>query len=174
MRKKIYCKWTILLPLILTIIAILFFIPYKQALVFQYQNTEEVLVYLPFSKDYEFKIKYTHSIHLSDVVEYFTINDKSQMKLYELEYEDFAIGMPENASGDEIFEQKNGKYYIKNMNREFDSIDMRIGQVKANHTLIYKNGEFPLKKVIKPGTWVRMKVEKINLFEQMKGVSLLE
>ena len=52
-------------------------------------------------------------------------------------YEDFAIGMPENAAEGETFEHKNGKYYLKNMNNRFPCFDLRIGKVRANHTLIF-------------------------------------
>lgn len=164
----------ILLLLIFLSIAIMIFIPNKQALVFEYQNTGKVLAYIPFSKETNFKIKYTHSIHLSDVVESYTVTKKKKIKQYELMYEDFAIGMPENASDGEIFEQKDGKYYIKNMNRIFPLFDLRIGKVRANHRVIYKNQEYPLVDYIEAGTWVRIKIEKLSLFQQLKGVNILE
>lgn len=164
----------ILLPLILISIAIIFFIPIKQALVFEYQNTGKVLAYIPFSKEKNFKIKYTHSIHLSDVVESYTVTEEKKIKQYELMYEDFAIGMPENATDGEIFEQKDGKYYIKNMNRTFPLFDLRIGKVRANHRVLYNKREYPLANYIEAGTWVRIKIEKISLFQQLKGVNILE
>lgn len=167
-------KFVILVPLILTFIAFFLFIPIKQALVFEYQNTGKVLAYIPFSEEDSFKIKYTHSIHLSDVVESFKLNNNGHIHLYELVYEDFAIGMPENASDGEVFEQKDGKYYIKNIKQVFPQIDMRIGEVRANHTIVFQNKEYPLTRFIEPGTWVRIKIEKLNVFEQMKGVNLVE
>lgn len=146
----------------------------KEALVFQYQNTGKMLAYIPFSKEDHFKIKYTHSIHLSDVVESYVITEDEEIKQYELMYEDFAIGMPENASDGEIFEQKNGKYYIKNMNRIFPYFDLRTGKVRANHTVLFREKEYPLSHFIEPGTWVRIKAEKINLIQQLRGVNILE
>lgn len=164
----------ILLPLILISIAIIFFIPITQALVFEYQNSGKMLAYIPISKEKNFKIKYTHSIHLSDVVESYTVTEEKMIKQYELMYEDFAIGMPENATDGEIFEQKEGKYYIKNMNRTFPLFDLRIGKVRANHRVLYQNKEYPLANYIEAGTWVRIKIEKISLFQQLKGVNILE
>ncbi|CAM3807794.1 DUF1850 domain-containing protein [Cytobacillus oceanisediminis] len=163
----------ILAFLSLTSIAIMLFIPIKQAIVFEYQNKGEVLAYLPIKEDGSFKIKYTHSIHLSDVVESYNLTEKGNIKLYELMYEDFAIGMPENASNGEIFEQKDGKYYIKNMNRVFPSFDLRIGEVRANHTVISEGEEYPLTDYIEPGTWIRIKAKKLNLIETLKGVNIL-
>lgn len=167
-------KFVVLVPLILTFIAFFLYIPFKQALVFEYQNTGKVLAYIPISEEDTFKIKYTHSIHLSDVVESFKLDNNGQIHLYELVYEDFAIGMPENASDGEVFEQKDGKYYIKNIKQVFPQIDMRIGEVRANHTIIFQDKEYPLTRFIEPGTWVRIKIEKLNVFEQMKGVNLVE
>ncbi|WP_028390123.1 DUF1850 domain-containing protein [Bacillus cihuensis] len=168
-RKKVFP-----LLFILTVIAIILFIPIRQGLVFEFQDTGRILAYIPFSKEDKFKIKYTHSIHLSDVVESYQVTKQGYIQQYELMYEDFAIGMPENASKGEVFEQIDGKYFIKNMNRVFPSFDLRTGQVKANHTVIYKNNEYPLAKSIQPGTWVRIKIEKLNLLQQLKGVNILE
>lgn len=176
MDKRIEKKRTVLLLsfLIPTLIVVILLIPYKQALVFEYENTNKLLAYIPFSKDTTFKIKYTHSIHLTDVIESYKVNHNNEIQLYELEYEDFAIGMPANAEEGETFEQKNGKFYIKNMKRTFSSFDLRIGQVKANHCVIYKEKIYPLSQSIQPGTLVRIKLKEINLLEQLKGVNILE
>ncbi|MBP2242837.1 hypothetical protein J2Z40_003418 [Cytobacillus eiseniae] len=173
-EKKPDRKMLILVSLILISIVFLFFIPLKQALVFQYQHTGKVLAYIPIHKDEQFKIKYLHSIHRSDVIESYLVTKDKQIKQYELMYEDFAIGMPENASEGEIFEHKDGKYFIKNMNRIFPLFDLRLGKVRANHTLIYKELEYPLSRYIEPGTLLRIKIDKISVFEQLKGVNILE
>ncbi|MCM3707082.1 MULTISPECIES: DUF1850 domain-containing protein [Cytobacillus] len=162
-----------LVILIAITIAIIFFIPIKQAVVFEYQNKGNVIAYFPLNEGSVFKIKYTHSIHLSDVVESYTITEDGNINLFELVYEDFSIGMPENASEGEIFEQKDGKYYIKNMKRVLPSFDLRLGKVRANHRLIFKDKEYVLSNYIEPGTWVRIKAKKINLFEGVKGVNIL-
>lgn len=175
MIKRKYISALFLLPFFLIcILFLLLFIPAKEALVFQYQNTGKVLAYLPISEGEAFQMKYKHSIHLSDVVESYVVTSDQQIKQVELIYEDFAIGMPENASDGETFEQKNGKYYLKNMNRLFPSFDLRIGKVRANHTLIFESNEYPLSRVLEPGTWVRLKIEKMTLWRQWKGVNILE
>jgi len=173
-RRKSVRKMIILLFLILISNIVILFIPIRQSLVFQFQDTEQVLAYIPFTKEQKFKIKYIHSIHLSDVVESYQVTENGHIKQYELMYEDFGIGMPENASNGEIFEHKNGKYYLKNMNRLFPYFDLRIGQVRSNHTVIYLNIEFPLGEYIEPGTWIRIKVDKLNILQQLKGVNILE
>ncbi len=167
MRLKI----TLVIVPLLLLITLLVFIPFKQTLVFTYENEEKLLAYLPFEKDHSFQIKYTHSIHLSDVIETYTLT-KKQIILTELSYKDFAIGMPSNAEGDEVFEEKNGTYYIKNMNRAFPFIDLRLGQVRADHRIIYKDHTYTLSNFIKPGTWVRMSSKKMSLWELLKGVNI--
>jgi hypothetical protein len=175
MIKRKYVFTLFLLPFFLAfVLFLLLIIPTKEALVFQYQNTGKILAYIPISEGETFQMKYTHSIHLSDVVESYVVTSDQQIKQVELMYEDFAIGMPENASDGEIFEQKNGKYYLKNMNRLFPSFDLRIGKVRANHTVIFESNEYPLSRVLEPGTWVRLKIEKMTLWQQWKGVNILE
>ena len=148
----------------------LFFFPYKQVVAFTYEDQGQLIAYLPI-KDKSFQIKYTHSIHLSDVIESYDVTE-GEIMLTQLSYKDFAVGMPSNAEGDEVFEEKNGTYYIKNMTRSFSYIDMRIGQVRANHRLIYQKITYQLAHYIEPGTWVRITPKKLTLWQQLKGVNI--
>lgn len=174
MKKSFGSKKIIfLLPLVIIFISVALIIPYKKALVFQYEDTNHVLAFIPISKETQFKMRYTHSIHRTDVVESYRITRENDLWLYELMYEDFAIGMPSNAEEGEKFLVKDGKYYLKNMKRSFSSIDLRTGKVRANHTVIYRNREYPLSRFIEPGTWVRISVKELNLWRQMEGVNIL-
>jgi hypothetical protein len=168
-------NWKIFLA-VLCIPLLLFFVflfsfPYKQVIAFTYEDQDQLLAYLSLKNDKTFQIKYTHSIHLSDVVESYHLFDEDIIQT-ELAYEDFAVGMPSNAEGDEVFEEIAGTYYIKNMNRSFPFIDLRIGQVRANHRLIYQNKTFTLSTYLKPGIWVRISPKKITLWQQLKGVNI--
>ena len=174
MIKRNHLHKYLLALFVLVLIPVFLFIPNKDALVFQYQNSGKVLAYFPLSEGDSFQMKYIHSIHLSDVVESYTVTKGNEIKQIELMYEDFAIGMPENAAAGETFEHRNGKYYIKNMDNRFPFFDLRIGKVRANHTLIVGTNEYPLSHYIEPGTWVRLKIERINLWQQWKGVNILE
>jgi hypothetical protein len=163
------------LSIFIMVIIFLVFIPQHQAIVFQSSHTKEGdLAYIQVKDENTFQIKYTHSIHLSDVVESYKITSSQKLQQYELMYEDFAIGMPSNAEEGETFEQLNGSYYIKNMKRIFPFFHLRIGQVIANHTVIYNNKEYPLSRTIAPGTSVKVEIRKLNNFELWKGVNILE
>jgi hypothetical protein len=154
--------------------AILVTVPHKQSIVFQPNHSTERFVYLPIKDENSFHIKYTHSIHLSDVVESYKITPNQELQQYELMYEDFAIGMPANADDGETFEHINGKYFIRNMKRIFPFFHLRIGQVRANHRVIYKRHEYVLTQFLKPGASVKIEVRKLNIFQQWKGVNILE
>lgn len=136
-----------------------------------YKNEEELLAYFLIHQDKTFQINYTHSIHLSDVIETYDIFDGKIIQT-ELEYEDFAVGMPSNAEDGEQFIEKDGMYYIKNMKRSFPYIDLRIGQVRANHRLVYEGKIYTLSNYIEPGTWVRITPKKITLWQQLRGVKI--
>lgn len=167
-------KFFVLLFLIIVFAIILVYIPYKQALVFIQPEQNELRCFVPVKAGDTFKIKYKHSIHLSDVIESYSITHDNEIRQYELEYEDFAIGMPSEPDEGESFEVKDGKYFIKNMDRKFQSFDLRVGKVRANHTFIQNEISYPLSKAFEPGTRVRIKVQKINLIQQLEGVNILD
>ncbi|MEH7013297.1 DUF1850 domain-containing protein [Neobacillus niacini] len=171
MRKFQLIQYLLIFFIILIILA---FIPFQKAIVFQPNHSKAELAYIRVKDETDFQIKYTHSIHLSDVVESYKVTHDQRIQQYELMYEDFAIGMPSNAEKGETFEQINGAYYIKNMKREFSFFHLRIGQVRANHTVIFKNKEYPLSQSIKPGTSVKVEIRKLNFIKQWKGVNILE
>lgn len=167
MQRKLVA---ICIPLLM-IIPLTLFVPYKEVLVFTYQDQDELLAYVTLIDDTSFQIQYTHSIHLSEVVETYRLSQHHIIQI-ELAYEDFAVGMPAHAEGSEVFEVKNGTYYIRNMKRDFPWIDLRTGQVRANHRLIYQEEVYPLSKFIEPGTWVRIATKKLSILDQLKGVNM--
>jgi hypothetical protein len=164
----------ICLSIFILILIIFIFIPQHQAIVFEPNHTKADLAYIPAKNETTFQIKYTHSIHLSDVVESYQITPNEEIQQYELMYEDLAIGMPSNAEEGETFEQLNGSYYIKNMKRNFPFFYLRLGQVRANHRVIFNNKEYPLSRSIEPGTSVKVEIRKLNYIEIWKGVNILE
>lgn len=166
---------SILLAICLSIsILVIALIPLRQALVFTPVHSSAKAAFILVNNESTFQIKYTHSIHLSDVVESYKIRADQQIQQYGLEYEDTSIGMPANAEKGERFEQLNGKYYIKNMKRIFPSFYLRIGQVRANHRVIFNHKEYPLAHTIKPGTVVIVEIRKLNIVQIWKGVNILE
>lgn len=154
---------------------IVLFLPYKQVIAFQYENTEKVLAYVPIGEhNATFSLQFTHSIHLTDVVETYEICDENTICQKEISFEEFGIGMPSNAIGQEQFSEIDGRYYIKNMERIFPFIDIRIAKVYPKHLFIFNQQTFSLPEIIGSGTWVRMQAKKITLWQQLKGVNMLD
>jgi hypothetical protein len=151
------------------IIGLVLFLPYYSVLTFHYENTRKLLAYYPVEQNERFSIRYTHSIHLTPVLESYFIKEDNIVQ-YELMYENFAVGMPSNNDDEGQFIEKDGKYFITDMDRVYPYIDLRVGQVAANHTLIIgRNHEIPFTSFTKPGSWVRIQMHKINLWQIMEG-----
>ncbi|WJV31647.1 DUF1850 domain-containing protein [Rossellomorea sp. AcN35-11] len=112
-------------------------------------------------------------MHLSEVEEFYR-QSTNQIQQTMLLYEDTAIGMPSNAEGNESFEvTKEGKYLLSNMDRIFSFIDIRIGQVVANHRLVVEGEAYPLADYFDKGSVVRMQLKKQSHYDQWKGVTVV-
>lgn len=122
--------------IILLIILSLLFVPFKTALIFYKENTDKMEAFLPLNKGDSFQIIFTHSIHLTDVVEKYRITDDLNIHQYEFVYEQYGIGMPSNAEEGETFVYEDGKYHIKDMKRIFPSIEVRSGKQVPKHRLV--------------------------------------
>ncbi|CAM3667604.1 DUF1850 domain-containing protein [Mesobacillus zeae] len=166
-------KRILVILLLISCALIILFIPWRQSLVFSYEDTDDILAFMPMGNENGFKMQYTHSIHLTSVVESYKITGDNMIRQYELEYEDFAVGMPADAAKGEKFEVKDGKYRIKNMKRDFPYYDLRVGKVRANHTLIGIDEKYALTNYIEPGTWVRVQIKKLSFIQQLEGVNIL-
>ncbi|RST75254.1 DUF1850 domain-containing protein [Siminovitchia acidinfaciens] len=153
---------------------ILLAVPITDAITIQSPKEDNILAYFTLREtENSFKIVYTHSIHHSEVRESYLVENNGRIRQTELEYEDTAVGMPSNAEEGEIFRMKDGKYHIENMNREFDWIDLGIGQVSAKHRLIVKGKVTPFSAFAKPGSIVRIKKRKLSFWQQWKGVNVV-
>ncbi|WP_406688014.1 DUF1850 domain-containing protein [Rossellomorea vietnamensis] len=160
--------------LLILCVGIILFIPLQTFLVIEPRSTtgDPVLFSLP--DDHSFSVRYTHSIHLSEVEEFYHQTSSYQIQQTQLLYEDTAIGMPANAEGNETFEvTKEGKYLISNMDKVFPFIDIRIGQVVANHRLVMDGKEYPLADYFDKGSVVRVQIMKQSLYDQWKGVTVV-
>lgn len=163
--------------MILVVLLVSFLIPFRTALVFYKQNTSQIQAFLPIEKGETFQIIWKHSIHLTDVVEKFRVTEKHEFEEYEMIYEHFGIGMPSNAGKGETFVYENGKYHIKDMERVFPTINIRNGRTVSEHRLVWgENGEKMVwfNEYFEPGALFTMKVDRLNLWQYLKGVKIHE
>ncbi|MFB1097144.1 DUF1850 domain-containing protein [Terribacillus sp. JSM ZJ617] len=158
--------------LIITLVALYIFVPFRHIIACKDLQSERLLAYLPVEDEAHVSIRYTHSIHRSDVTEEYTIK-QTRLYPFQLVYEDTAVGMPANAKSGEAFEMKDGKYYIRNMKGYQDALNLTIGEVVANHQLVYQKHSYSLQDNIGPGVSIKIQAEYTNLWELWKG-ELLE
>ncbi|MCM3610628.1 DUF1850 domain-containing protein [Planococcus sp. MERTA32b] len=171
MRVNNKQRFLLILIVLILISSASIFIPLKRSITFINNETDSIAAYSLLTQP-RFQIKYTHSIHLSDVIETFIALPDDTMKLVELEYEDFNIGMPSNAGEGEVFVEKDGKYFIKNMDRRMTEFSILIGDVDAGLSLIQKGKEYDLKKTLVRGETYTFRIQRLSFFQQLKGVNI--
>lgn len=175
----------IIVSSILILLIIFIFIPFRTALVFYEENTNHLEAFLPLSAGDTFKIIFTHSIHLTDVEEKYVITDDLTIKQYEIVYEEFGIGMPSNAEEEETFEYEDGKYYVKDLDNYFPSMNIRNGKTVSENRLAWKyktsHKENPeeehmiwFNEFFEPGAWFTVKVERLSFLEYWRGEKIHE
>jgi hypothetical protein len=112
---------------------------------------------------------YTHSIHLSDVVEYYEVVNQDTFQAIAMEYEDVAIGMPGNAEEGQTLIIKDGKYRLVSDAKFLTSYTLHISNISSKQHFIYDDVEYDLKNVLKKGSSYLFSLKKISIFEWWKG-----
>ena len=167
-------KHSLIILLLFLLGRVLSFVPHRYTVSFYDAKTNELIAFMPIDRKHFFSIQYTHSIHLSLVEETYEVTDNLEIRQIELMYEDFGIGMPSGAQGDESFVYEDGKYYIKDMDRIFPEIVLRVGKVASNHRLVLGNATVPMASFSEPGSVLKIKPAKLNMWEQWKGVNIFD
>lgn len=173
--KKIKIVLLLIISFLVLIPLILLYIPVQKAVVFYYENTPKISAYLPIDTEETFQIIFTHSIHLSDVVEKYRITKDNKIEQYEIIFEQFGIGMPSNAEAGQEFVYEDGKYHIKNLNNVFESMNIRNGRTVSEHRLVWGENDQHMvwfNDYFSPGAWYTVKVEDLTLWKLMKGVKI--
>lgn len=171
---KIHGKKVISFVIVLIFITLLF-LPFQKAVVFYYEHTNQLEAYLPVETGDTFQIIFTHSIHLTDVIEKYRISVNDTIVQTEIVFEQFGIGMPANADAGGEFVYEDGKYRIKNLENEFPSINIRNGKTVSKHRLVWgKNDEHIVQfnKYFQPGAWYTVKVDQLSIWQMLKGVKI--
>ncbi|MGJ9458291.1 DUF1850 domain-containing protein [Oceanobacillus sp. CF4.6] len=183
MRHRI--RNVFILIVFLSIIGFTLLVPFRTSLVFYEKNTDHLEALLPISIGDTFQLIFTHSIHLTDVVEKYEVTDKYHMKQYEIVYEEFGIGMPSNAQKGETFIYEDGKYHIKDLDNYFSTMKVRNGKTVSENRLAWETTssnintsrekhEVWFNDYFEPGAWYTVKIEKLTLWEYLKGVKIHE
>lgn len=158
-------------------IMLIIFIPTQSSLVFYQENTDHIAAYLPLEKQEHFQIIFTHSIHLTDVIEKYEITKDNDILQDEIVYEEFGIGMPSNAEEGQVFESEDGTYHIKNLNNVFPEMNIRNGKTVSEHRLLWGDENDMQHKVLfndffEPGDWFKVEYTNLSLFKTWKEVKI--
>jgi hypothetical protein len=148
---------------------VFFFIPLFPALIITQGATMKDVGVFPLKIGEPFKLRYIHSIELTPVMEAYKIKPDFHLQLDSVEYSSFGVGLPEQITGDEKLELRDGKIIITNMNRDLPCFDQEIGQVIANHTLLIKGKAIPLAELSPPGSWVRFHARRVCLWTLIRA-----
>ncbi|WP_338652324.1 DUF1850 domain-containing protein [Lysinibacillus sp. Y5S-8] len=150
------------------------FLPLQKVFTFTETRKEQAEVhYIPISAEHEFRIRYTHSIHESDVLETYQYVKGNRIQMMEMEYEDLAIGMPGYAEENQTFIQRDGKYILRfNDDRELNNFTIYIGDLDLDLVFDYEDREYNLKKDLQRGKSYLFEIRRLSLYEQWKGVRM--
>lgn len=178
--KHLFNKRKLVIASLLTLILLCFilFVPFRTSIAFYKENTDQMQAFLPLGKGKTFQIIFKHSIHLTDVVEKYRLMDDHNIKQYEIVYEHFGIGMPSNAGRGETFVYENGKYYIKDLDNLFASMNIRNGKTVSEHRLVWGPPDDEERFIVwfndyfEPGAWFTVKSNKLSLWQYLTGVKI--
>lgn len=148
-----------------------FYFPFQQAFVFtETRSDNPIFLYLPVEEERDFQIKFTHSIHKSDVIELYKITKDAKIQLVSMEYEDLAIGMPGYAEEGQTFEEKDGIYKLSFTDEVINSFTLLVANIDMDLIFQYEQKDYDLKQLLERSKSYEFKIQNISLYEQWKGV----
>lgn len=163
----------LLVGLLCVVGIVIVFLPLQKVFAFTETRTAKpVMHYISATTEISFHIRYTHSIHKSDVLEYYQYTDENQIQMLGMEYEDLAIGMPGYAEEGQTLTQHDGKYYLQFEEKMLENFTIYIGDLDIDLVFEYEDLEYDLKKDLQRGKSYLFQVKKVSLYEQWKGVKM--
>ena len=166
-------KWLVLIIVALSVG--LGFLPYERSITFTETRTEQpVLYYLPLNRDFNFQMVFTHSIHLTDVIESYEVLPNNELQLLSMQYEDVAIGMPSSAEEGQTLTYENGQYTLRYQDAKLKDFTLHIGDVDYKLNLQHNDEVIALKEKLTRGKSYVVKVKKLSFYQKMKGAELNE
>ncbi|MBO8137853.1 MAG: DUF1850 domain-containing protein [Desulfotomaculum sp.] len=141
--RLIYLK--VFLAIIWVVLPAVWLAAPSTVLIVQDHQTGEVLFKKGMNIDESFTLEYVHSITKQPVQEIFYVKDKDTLALKEMYYDSFGSNLPvgpEKLAGETTtFIVEDNYYKITYENRVFDRVPLRVGQVVADHQLIFQDGK---------------------------------
>ncbi|WP_342470601.1 DUF1850 domain-containing protein [Ureibacillus sp. FSL K6-3587] len=156
---------------IVAVFIIFFFIPLFPVISFSEAKADEPQMYfIDIDQNTTFQIRFTHSIHRTDVLETYEIEDH-KIKLVSMEYEDVSIGMPAYAEEGQMLLYEDGKYKLYS-NRVLENFVLYVGDINMDLFFYYGGKAYDLKKNLQRGNSYTVEIKSVSLYDKMKGVRM--
>jgi hypothetical protein len=167
-------KFVVVIAFIL-VLACIGFIPFERNITFvETRDEHPALYFLPLNHGDEFQIVFTHSIHLTDVIESYAALSTNEIQLLSMQYSDVAIGMPSSAEQGQTLQYGNGLYTLRYDDAKLANFTLHIGDIDNKLDLHYNNRIISLKENLIRGKSYLLEIQELSLYQKMKGVELYE
>ncbi|NLY80063.1 MAG: DUF1850 domain-containing protein [Lysinibacillus sp.] len=165
-------KMSIGIALTFAIVCITIFLPLFQVISFTETKTNNPQIYyIDVGKDKRFQIRFTHSIHLTDVLETYEVLD-NKFKIISMEYEEVAVGMPAYAEEGQRLTYNDGKYILYYEDSYLENFILYVGDINMDLFFYYSEKQYDLKKSLQRGSSYKIEVQNFSLYDKMKGVRI--
>jgi len=152
----------VFLIIISLIIFMIFTYPLNLLVVSDYRSGEILKTWI--LKEDKFKVSYTHSVELTEVEEYYEINE-GYIILKETIFRSYGAGLPATTKYD--FEKTNDGFRIYNIKEKFKELIYRTGAVRADHRLFLNNEEYKFLDFSSPMQAVKFSSRKISFIRYL-------
>lgn len=159
--------------ILICVVSISFFYPFQQVFIFTETRSDNPnFYYIRVEDEQEFQVKFTHSIHKSNVIELYKITKDARIQLLSMVYEDLGIGMPGYAEEGQALEVKDGIYKLSFDDKVIPSFTLLVANIDLDLIFQYRQRDYNLKKLLERSKSYEFKIKNISLYEQWKGVRL--
>ncbi len=117
------------------VVCIVFFVVYPMTWLLSRDASGNLVSLIPLQEGDEFAIRFTHSVALTPVEEWFEAHD-GQITLRRTVYEDFGAGLPHDAQSGQLMSVENGKISLTGYDLVIPTLYVRVGRI-AKHALLY-------------------------------------
>lgn len=147
-------------------------VPILDVICFEQQHVEEgKIYYISVNEKDEFQIVFTHTIHLTDVVETYAIEGE-MIRLLSMQYSDVAIGMPAYAEDGQTLIYEDGVYTLSYEDALLQDFNLYIGNVDYDLLFKYEAQQLNLKALLGKGQTYNLSIRSISLLNWWKGEKL--
>lgn len=156
MRRR---KTAIFAVLVLLVVPAVLVAAPPAILIVKEHQTGNVLFRKPVEIGEPFTLYYVHSITKQPVQEVYHVHDRHTLALEEMRFDSFGSNLPvgpERVEGKTTsFDARGGYYRVTYEGRFFERVPLRVGQVVADHRLLFRDGTcFRFLDATKGGTYV--------------------